>query len=326
MVILIVAAFVKKVQVMRTEIQENQPPSAVSLAKDLATAFVSKIVVMRGDNDPMKLVLLKNEQNEWTLENHFSLHAKKWKVDELLKAVAESKGELRSESKDVLNDFSITDSQGIHIQFFGIPEKELIHLIVSPSRPASEVNFVRLASSSQIMAVSTDLLSTLGIYAKDDKIDYKNFGDFQLLRFDTTKVTKLELRDKAELITLIKKENPGDKTTSWSFDPANPKQEIDPNKVTNFLSQVVNLYAKEILDPKAEPYGLDEKQVFLRLSYIKDEKPFQTELYLGRYDETKKSYILKVLPDKLVYEVAESSINSIKKDKQSFLKSEPAKS
>ncbi len=53
---------------------------------------------------------------------------------------------------------------------------------------------------------------------------------------------------------------------------------------------------------------------------MKDDKPVQTELYLGKFDAAQKMVPVKVLPDGLVYEVNETGINAVKTERANFLK------
>ena len=59
----------------------------------------------------------------------------------------------------------------------------------------------------------------------------------------------------------------------------------------------------------------------LSIQDIIDKNTARLELYLGRYNKDKKCYTVKAVPEGLFYEVDETTIEGLKKDKQFFIKS-----
>ena len=321
--VLVVAGLVKRVHVQKAEQDQQKAAVAVQpLLKSLETSEVSKLSCQAGDDDKGAVLLRKQESGDWVVESHFGARAKKWQVDQLLKNVSSAKGELRSDSAEVLGDYRLLENQAVHLRFFGASGKELCHLLISPERAPAWQNFVRLAGSKQVLLISGDLLSNLGVNKKEDKPDPKNFTDLQAVKLDVSKVTKIETNASKTPWTLVKTEDKEKKKPVWNFEPPAPgqKEEVDPDKVSNFISSLTRLNGQSVLDPKAAGYGFDEKPFWIRLSHTKDDKPVQTELYLGKPDAEKKTAALKVMPEGLVYEVNGASTEAVKTDRANFVK------
>lgn len=179
--VLIAAALVKKARENGPD-QKKPSPAVKVLRETLSPAFVQKVVLSKADDAGEKIVLRKDNANEWILESRVNTRARKDRVEALIKNVTELGGEIRSESKEVLKDFSLLESQAIQIQLRGAEDKVIASVLVSPLRPTGGLNFVRLADSDRVIVASPDILSTLGIYAKSDKLDDKLFADLQAVK------------------------------------------------------------------------------------------------------------------------------------------------
>ncbi len=327
--VLFVAGVVKKINHERRErIEEKKAATANTQVfnRDLATAFVTGLEVWHGDDEKSKITAKKDAATSaWSVTSHYGLPAKQYMVDELLKLSANIKGEVRSNSRDVLEDFQITDEQGIHLLLRGTEDKELTHLVVSPLRVAYD-NFVRRAGDPTVIFSKNDILSQLGIYKKEDRIETKSFIDLKVVSFESDKVTRLEFRPAgAAPLVLVKKEiEKEDKTKEkiWVFEPEDKSTEIDTSKVSSFFSSLSNLYGKEPVDPKSSDTGIGEGAApWVKLTLTKDSAAEEISLFLGKKDEEKKAYTVKVSPKGFVHLVTDSSLDSIqKKDKASFLK------
>ena len=329
--VIVAALIVKKANVEKHEAKEKQVPLYYTLNKDLATAFVAKMTVTKGDDQAGKVVFSKNSSGEWMVETPFLFRADKRTVESLLKKNVEIKGEVRAESKEVLGDFKINDKEGLEITLSDSSGKELSHLVVSLLRLRGTMNFVRQKNSNQVIATDTDFLSILGLFSKEAKLDAKNFRDLQIGRFETSKVTRLELSPaNSTPFTLVKKEDPKDKSVSWGFDPEEAGSEIDKAKVESFLGSLSGWTGSDALDAaKESEYGfVPDDKPWVRVSIKNDNKTDVREFFLSPKQTPDKKTAIKVLPDKFFYLSIESAMDYMKKDKAHFLKekTEPKKS
>lgn len=298
--------------------QEAQQASQVTLIKDLPEGFIGKIVLYTGDAVDNKISIVKNSQGDWSLESKFNVKAKKETVDNLFKKLNGLKGEMRADSKDVLGDFKIDDNQALHIILSDSGDKQLNHILVSYLRAAWNKNFVRLANNNKIILSDVDLLSTLSIYDKDEKLDSNPFADFKIasISADTVEKITLNLKDKPT-ITLQKSQNIDKTGFVWSFLPAVNNEEVDAAKINEFIGHVNNAYAKDAVDPNLTTYGFDKPTLSVILTGVQDKEIIN--LTIGSYLESEKTYYVKVSPANFVFKVQDFYINNLKKEKNYFL-------
>ena len=316
--LLLVLALIKnsaqKKQIIQEEITAVQP---CVLTRDLATGFIQKVTIYKGDAEKDKVILLKNSDNSWKMENKFGVKAKKENVENLLQDLSGLKGELRAESKSVFGDFSLEDTQGIHITLEAEGAKPLAHIIVSPQRPGGDTSFLRLKDSEKIILAPKDILGRLNIYGPEAKLDSNSFADFKLLSLDTKKIEKIKTSRKGKNVFTLVKKKESDAKYNWDFEPAAKRTEIDPAKIDDLLRNISNIFAQDILDPSLTGYGFGQDNFSLLLET--DEKK-TIALEVGNYLEKEKSYYVKIAPGNQVFKVPEYAIQNIKKDKNYFLK------
>ncbi len=277
-----------------------------------------KAIIYKGDDEKNKIVFNKNPAGEWILENKFGIKAKKELVAGLIKDLADLKGEVRAESKLVFGDFAIGDSEGAHIILEADAGKPLIHLVFALSRPNWGKNFVRLEGSEKIVLINEDILSSLGLYAKDAKLDDKNFADFKLFSFDSKAIQKIGVTLNKIPLVLVKKDS-SDKNIPavWSFNGMRPKEEIDAAKVDEFLTSISNMSAQDAVDPNLNIYGFNQALLSVVLEDSQAVKAAHMEV--GAYLPAEKVYYVKILPQNQAFKVSESLIQNLKKDKTYFL-------
>ena len=311
---------VTKKQLVQEEIAASQP---FALTQDLPAGFIRKITIYRGDDEKNKIILLKDNTDNWRIENKFNVKARKENVENLLKDLSDLKGELRAESKSVFGDFYLEDAQGIHIILEAQDAKTLAHIIVSPDKPGWDSSFLRLKDSEKIILAPKDIPGRLNIYNKEAKLDNNYFADFKLLSFDPKKIEKIETARKGKnLFTLVKKKE-SDAKYNWDFEPAVKKVEIDSGKIDSFLQNASNIFAQDSLDPSLTDYGFGQDNFNLALET--DEKK-TLAIEVGNYMEKEKAYYVKITPENQVFKVPEQAIQNIRKDKNYFLKEKtPAK-
>jgi hypothetical protein len=322
---LVTLVVVKKIQSEKIEkIQAKEVGKLEVLVDDLDASAVKKIIAKKGPEAVDSAVLVKTDSGEWRVENYYGARAKKWQIEQILKNVSDIKGSLRSDTPEVLADYSMTDQTGLDIQFLGVSDSKLLHLVCSPERSPMGGNFVRRGESNQVYLTESNIIGNFNIYGKDSKLEAKNFADLQAVKFDTGKVTRLEALSKGASVVLVNQEDKEKKTSAWVFEPAG-KEEVDPGKVSTFLSSLTGIQAIQLLDPSQSGYGFDEKMPWVRIFYNADDKPAQIELYLGKLVGDKKTYPLKVMPDGVIYEINQASFDTVKTDRASFLKTAEVK-
>ncbi len=296
--------------------------SQVDLDKGFSTGFVSKIDLYRGTSQDERIIFVKDSSGVWRLENRYRTRARKESVESLLKLVGSLRGELRSETDAVLEDFSLTDEKAIHLVFFDASGKELSHILLSPLRPRGTQNFVRKASSKEVIATDKDVLAELGIFSKDDKMSVKTYADLRVAGIESSKVIAFELTPPGQSTLVISKKDTKADPVIWTLE-GDPSATIDTAKVNEFFSAVYNLYANESLDPAAHAKDFTDKAPWVRFQIGTAEKPETLEIWTGARSEEKKTMTLKTMPEALVYEVSLPRVEGLlNKDKNVFLKTQ----
>lgn len=320
---LLVLAVVKNAARKRSEAPiQIKSVSSFTLTKELPQGFISKIIVFKGDDETNKMIFAKDPFNNWILEEKFGLKAKKEMVEALLKEAAGLEGEVRGDSKAVFSDFGIADNQGVHVIFETHAAKPLAHLVISFTKPAWNLNFVRLFDSDKVVLVDKDILSKLNLYAKDAKLNDNTFTDYRLLSFDTKDVTRFEIiRGSESPLVFIKKDGEDNAAAAWRLE-GDEKKEIDAAQVEAYLQFAANTYALESLDPKLTVYGLEKPSLLTRFFVQRETSPL--ELVVGSYLESQKAFYVKVSPGGLICLVPQVSVTNLKKDKSFFLKPSPS--
>lgn len=324
-VVLVALVYAKKsAQQKKQAIHAPQQISDFELIKELPVNFIKKITVYTGNNPDNKLVLVKDSQGIWVLQNKFGVKAQKNKVDVFLNSLDHLKGEVRAESKELFSDFQIEDSQSLHIVVELNGGKVLTHLLVSFLRGEWNKNFVRLSDAQKIALVNKDFLLQFNLLNKDAVLESSAFADYKLFAFGPKDVKGIELVSQAGTVD-IKRISASDNTGSflWAIDEAKVKPEdIDQSKIETLLQNILNIYATDAFDPSQSNYGFDSARLKLTLTDTKDAHPAQMEV--GNYLEQDKAFYVRLLPELSVFKVSEYYIQNMEKDKTYFLKTQEA--
>ncbi|MCM8801144.1 MAG: DUF4340 domain-containing protein [Candidatus Omnitrophica bacterium] len=322
--LLFVLALVKNIaQKKQLLLEERNKVEEFILIKDLPETFVSKIKIYKENDEDRKVILTKSPEGIWSVESNFGIKAKKETIEILLKNLKELKGQLRADSKDLFSDFQIEDDKAVHIVLESDSGGLLSHILVSFLKPEWDKNFVRLLDSEKIVLVNKDILSSLNLYNKDSNLDSNYFSDLRLFSFNLSDIQKVRIEMNSKTITL-KKDHAEAGSSVWRFDPKPPKaEEVDSNRVDEFLRNLLNIYAQKVMDPEGKDYDLEKPSLRIILKDAQDKELAQ--LVLGSYLEQDKSYYVKALPLNFIFKVSDFYINNLKKDRFHFLKPKETK-
>lgn len=322
---LLVLMFVKQAAIKKAEAPKKESePEVLTLTDELSSGFISGITVYKGDAEDKKIVFEKDSAGNWSIQKKFGLKARKEAVEALLKELTGLSGEVRGDSKDVFPDFAITDTQGIHIILGANAPEPLLHLVVSFTKPAWNMNFIRLFDSEKIVLVSRDILSRLNLYSKDAALDDTYFADFKALDLDINSVRRLVIKKGADLPIILEKREGKDPAAGliWQFEGGGTTA-VDPARVEEYLQHCANMYAMDSLDPKGAAYGFDNP--FMTVSLFLQQQNEQVDIVIASYVEAKKAYNVRISSSGLVLLVPESFISSLKKDRPFFIRPKETK-
>jgi len=318
-VALLLLAFAKKT-ILRQEAarQEAQAKrSEIVLIKDLSQSFISRIVVYKGSDEKNKMVVARDKDGNWILESKFGIRAKKDEVDNILNALKDIKGEVRSSDAALFGDFQIKDDQGLHILLEGDNGKPIKHIVVSFLSPAWNKSFVRLSDINQVLLVNKNIPGLFNLFEKDAQLNALFLADLKLLTFDPKQIRRIVIKQQKEGFALSKNPSEGIASVVWSFESARPEV-ADTVKVEEFLQNISNIYATDVMDPGLNTYGFD--QPYLRILLEQEQGKIPLELDVGNYLQEENAYYVKVSSQSQVYKVSANHIHKLKVDKAFFLK------
>jgi hypothetical protein len=319
-VLIALAVFKKIVQSIETAKQlAREAASDYVLIKDSPESLVNKITVYRGDEEANKLILSKDPEGEWVIESRLKTKARAPVINNFLKDLNGLKGEVRSDTKDVLGDFQIQDNQAVHLILESGKRGVLYHLEISLLRPVWNKNFIRREGSNKVVLVKKDFLSQFNFYGKDSKVDDIFITDLKVFSFEQNDIQKFKISiNGKEPISLSK----AGQENAWSIEPAlSEEEELDVSKIEEFLRNISGMIAKEPLDPGINTYGFDKPKLEITLFDSKANKAHT--LIVGNYIEADKLHYAKILPSGRVYTLYDNSIQSLKNGRSYFIKLKP---
>ncbi len=126
--------------------------TALHLSFDAGKA--TKIEISKGKDE--KAAILVKKDGQWTIANFLNARADRQKIDGLLKAVQEAKGELRGKDKSLFKDFGITDEGAYRLNILDSNDKPLFALLLGTKKPAADSVFLRKGGSDLVYLTTAD--------------------------------------------------------------------------------------------------------------------------------------------------------------------------
>jgi len=174
---------------------------------------------------------LAREEEGWVVRSKFNAPAQESKVNELLDQLAGLKGELRSSSKEVLEDYGITDEGAVHLVLFDAEGEEIEHLLLGKRGPAWNETFVRRSGSSDVYLVGENLRNPFGLYAEDDSQapESKTWCDLVLMELSAGDLRRVEWSAPYRRVVLEQQEQAPPEIEAASGEEAPPP--LPPEKI-----------------------------------------------------------------------------------------------
>jgi len=113
---------------------------------------------------------IKKQEDQWYLTTKFNCKAQESAINRLLDTVLEMTGKVRSTDPKHLEQYKITDEQGIHLILKDEAEKTLVNLIIGKKSEDYNTGFVRFAGKDKVYFVDKNVLSNLSISGDIDTV------------------------------------------------------------------------------------------------------------------------------------------------------------
>ncbi|MCB1161051.1 DUF4340 domain-containing protein [bacterium] len=221
----------------------------------MATGQIGRLVI---DGPGEGQIELTRSGDQWRVDSSYGHPAAADKVDRLLGELVGLKGEFRSDKAAVLADYKLDDASAVQLTAYDLSGAELGHLLLGDRLKGAAGFFVRKAGEDRTYAASGNLLGDLGIYGDTRDPAARSFVDLKAVVLDRAQVDKLTLVEGATELELVKVFDapPADTVAvdrskySWTLG----KTTLDKAKADAVLGALVNIYARDLLDPAVD-YG-----------------------------------------------------------------------
>lgn len=267
--VLVVLVAVSLAQRLGHERATTGTSSTALIEGTYARDSLGKVVIGRGDR-PQAVVLTAGEGDAWVAASAWNAPVNPQRIDGLLQALSGLRGEFRSDSESVLDDYGFTDSTTVHVAGYDKAGAEVFAVELGEKPKQGTGTFVREPGSSRVYLATADLLGTMGVYSAAAGPQSRHFLDLQAFKCEREAVDAITLEDGGRGFTLTKvfqtiQPAAGDTVhtapytdrASWEW-RLEPRRPLAKTKVDAILATLTNLRAQDVADPSAPAaaYGL----------------------------------------------------------------------
>jgi hypothetical protein len=281
--------------------------------KGSSTDDIERIEIFLG-REPSKKVVLERQEQRWTIPTLYNVPADEEKVSKFLETIEGLHGELRSQSSEVLGDYSLDEASALHFVLFEEKDGEpLVHLLMGKGR--WKEGFVREEGSDAVYRVPANLREMAGIFGSKPAPPRSSVWMRKLiLELKKEEIQTLSIRWPDKSLVLKRREVSSEaegesqhqggpeaqKEVSWEVQAGGPGRDLRLSSLEGILSALGGLRVKDAVDPeKRKEWGLADPPYRLEVSLPGGKRHLITG---GRPDLKGDGYIM-VDQDPVVYRV-----------------------
>jgi hypothetical protein len=247
----------------------SRSSSTVLVAGEFSRDNIGRIVIGRGAQT--EAVVLAAAPAGWQVTTAWNAPASTQRIDGLLQALSNLRGEFRSNSEAVLADYGFADSTTVRVTGYD-KGGALAFTLETGEKPRQGVgSFARRPGSPEVYLVAADLLGAMGVYTAAAGPQSRHFLDLQAFTCEREGVDAITLHDAGRTLVLTKTFEviqpalgdtahaaPYTDRASWQW-LVEPRRPAAKSKVDVVLTAVTSLRAQDVADPSAPAalYGLD---------------------------------------------------------------------
>jgi len=251
----------------------------------------------------------------WTVENYHNAYADKEKVSQLLDKLSDLKGEMRSDAKELLADYSITDEQGISISLKQ-QDSAIAEIVIGADSLGTNMNFIRRKGSNKVYAVEENFLPFLGFWGTAAKESFKTdwWIERNLVHIKEDEIKSIMLENDGITYAGLSKENNKWKTLKEYG------VEVNQNKVNNFIKEVIDLKASSVISlEEAEQYEKEEWKIVVGLD------SGEKVSIVAKTDKEGNDYYVKTSDKEYGFKMYKYAFKNIDKKDSDFFTDNPLK-
>lgn len=265
-----------------------------------------------------KEISLAREEDRWIVKNQYGAYADEPKLTSLFEKLDELTGELRSDKKELLQDYGLTDEEALHIQLQR-DEKLLAHLVIGTKKAGGENNFIRRGDANAVYVVDANLLAEFGFWqdVSEAQFDLERWIDKRIVHLEPDQVKAMEVYQ-GETQILGLNLNTGQEQPQWQFSRNLPFP-LDENKVEHYLQSLLITRAQGII--MAEENSGDETSSWKARFHLEGGQTI--EIFRGKKDEAGRNYYVKTSDKKYAFLVPLGTMDNLHKNDGDFFKDNP---
>ncbi len=319
-----------KVAKIEIQVPKSEKPAA---NKDKDSLDLSASAVTH-----QSLKLMKQTDGKWILPELFNAEVKQGKIESLMKMLKESEGEFRSDSKEVLKDYSLDDKKAMRISLYKQGEAKPGWELFIGKNADNSTHFVRLHNENKVYVINKNLRNEVGASSSelDKGPDYKKFLNLKMLATKEPEIKEVifktafaeyrlekvtEEREVKAPATKDKKETKQEapkmeKVDVWKVAAGNVGFSLKKDGVNQLVNKLNGLTAKDVVGSAAEAgdskYGFNEKSLKITLvAKNGSKKEFMVGGKVMDGAKEKNEYYVRNGEKSNIFTLASSNVNNI---------------
>lgn len=227
---------------------------------------ITGIDVYQGE--PEAGVRLRSKDGKWTVASHFEAPGNATKIQDFLKQVSSLQGELRADSATLHRDFSIEESQAMHLRIYtDTTDKPAAHLLAGRGKGSN--GFIRRAGEDRVYTVDVNLHTVAGLYGDNaaQPLTAKPWLELHIQNVPKEQVSGVDLHTPkqhlrftlppAPATSSVGSPTPPAPSSLWSLAAPTWPYPVKQEAVEGLVATLRTLQAEDIADPvKLSEYGL----------------------------------------------------------------------
>jgi len=318
--VLIFAVIMKEMKKPAELATQEYVPLEISFDRDNIEAIdISRVKDVATEEE--YFVQIVKKEGAWKVGTSYDARADENKIKAFLDEIANAKGELRAQSKDVFEDFGITDELSYRVVLLDSAGKDLLKLRIGTVKNRGRSIFVRREGEENVFMTDADIFGKVGIYGKPAEADLGTdfWVDLRLADYDTAKVISLETKTFDEgvetLRTNVVKEN-----GQWKHVRDGLPFEIDQAKIVQHLDSIKSWRAQKTLEPDTADLGFDTPAWQMKIGFEGGENII---LKAGNINEDAKAYYIYVSSEPVPFQLTHFYFENLSVDDSRFFKNNP---
>jgi|GEM_PF-2075431 len=208
--LLVTVALVQKAGKPKISLSEQYALEEL-MPQGFRSSDVVRMEMYLGQNEEERVVLERID-DQWFVSSRFNAPGKRDKIEKFLDQLKKLEGEFRTESAEVLEDFSLVEDKALHVRVYRQgEEKAACHLLVGKKESWNR-SFVRRSGENSVYTVSVNLASEMGVYGEEMQTppSAKDWIEKKLMEIKKEDVTKVALRTPERSLIFERREKPKD--------------------------------------------------------------------------------------------------------------------